>query len=62
MPLDTFNIATRNVLTSVYSAHQVCCSTVCAVRDEEAAGSNPATPTSSEGVRSSRDRLTAGGE
>ena len=32
------------------------------VRDEEAAGSNPATPTSSEGVRSSRDRLTAGGE
>ncbi len=45
MPLDTVSIAARNVLTSVYSTHQACYSNVCAVRDEEAAGSNPATPT-----------------
>jgi len=32
------------------------------VRDEEAAGSNPATPTSSEGICSPPDLLTASGE
>ena len=35
----------HNMLTSTYSPNQVCYSNVCAVRDEEAAGSNPATPT-----------------
>ena len=49
MRLDAFSVTTRNVLTSVYSAHQVC-SNVCAVRDNETAGSNPATPTNSEGM------------
>jgi len=39
------NVAAHNVLTSTYVPNQVCCSNVCAVRDEEAAGSNPATPT-----------------
>ena len=39
------NAAMHNMLTSTYSPNQVCYSNVCAVRDEEAAGSNPATPT-----------------
>jgi hypothetical protein len=51
MRLDAVNVAARNVLTSVYSAHPVCCSSVRVVRDEEATGSNPATPTSSDVVR-----------
>jgi len=40
------NVAMHNTLTSAYNRHQVSYSNVCAVRDEEAAGSNPATPTS----------------
>ena len=60
--LDAASVTVRDVLTSIYSAHQVGCSNVRVVRDEEAAGSNPATPTSSEGIRSPQIRLTAGGE
>jgi len=50
MRLDAASVAVRNMLTSVYSTHHASCSNVCVVRDEEAAGSNPATPTSSEGI------------
>ena len=32
------------------------------VRDEEAAGSNPATPTRSQGLQPTADRLAAGAE
>ena len=42
------NVAAHNTLTSTYITNQACYSNVYAVRDEEAAGSNPATPTSSE--------------
>jgi hypothetical protein len=42
---DAVSLTAHSVLTSAYIPHQVCYSNVCAVRDEEAAGSNPATPT-----------------
>jgi hypothetical protein len=42
---DAVNAAMHNALTSAYITKQVRYSNVCAVRDEEAAGSNPATPT-----------------
>ena len=44
------NLTANSAPTSAYSPHQVRYSNVRAVRDEEAAGSNPATPTSSEGI------------
>jgi len=47
---DAVNLTVLSALTSAHNPHQVCCSNVRAVRDEEAAGSNPATPTSSEGI------------
>jgi len=47
---DAVSLTAHSVLTSAHIPHQVCYSNVCAVRDEEAAGSNPATPTSSEGM------------
>jgi hypothetical protein len=45
-----------SALISTYGPHQVCYPNVRVVRDEEAAGSNPTTPTRSEGTR-----LAAGG-
>ena len=42
---DAANLTVHNALTSTYIPHEVRYSNVCAVRDEEAAGSNPATPT-----------------
>jgi hypothetical protein len=47
MRSNAVNVAARNTLTSAYILDLVRYSNVCAVRDEEAAGSNPATPTSS---------------
>jgi hypothetical protein len=51
MRSDAVSVAARNVLTSIHGPNQVCYSNVCVVRDEAAAGSNPATTTSSEGMR-----------
>jgi hypothetical protein len=48
---DAVSLTAHSALTSSYSPHQVRYSNVCVVRDEAAASSNPATPTSSEGVR-----------
>ena len=45
---DAVSLTAHSALTSSYSPNQVRYSNVCAVRDEEAAGSNPATPTSSQ--------------
>jgi len=42
---DTVSLTVHSALTSTYIPHQVRYSNVCVVRDEEAAGSNPATPT-----------------
>ena len=42
---DTVRLTEHSALTSTYAPHQVRYSNVCVVRDEEAAGSNPATPT-----------------
>jgi hypothetical protein len=39
--LDAVSVTARDVQTGVYSAHQVCCSNVRAIRDEEAAGPDP---------------------
>ena len=50
MRSDAISLTAHSALTSSYVPHQVRYSNVCVVRDEEAAGSNPATPTSSEGV------------
>ena len=50
MRSNAVNVAVHNALTSAYIPSQVCYSNVCAVRDEEAAGSNPATPTSSQAM------------
>jgi hypothetical protein len=49
-------------LTRAHNNHQVHYSNVCAVRDEKAAGSNPATPTSSEGTPPAPNRLTDSAE
>ena len=46
------NLSAFNVPTSTHDTDQVCYSKVRAVQDEEAAGSNPATPTRSDVVRS----------
>jgi hypothetical protein len=43
--LDAVSLTVHSALTSTYIPHQVRYSNVCVVRDEEAAGSNPATPT-----------------
>ncbi len=51
---DAVSLTARSALTSPYISHQVCYPNVCAVRDEEAAGSNPATPTSSEAMSGDR--------
>ena len=49
MRLDAVSLTAHSALTSVYIHGQVhYYSNVCVVRDEEAAGSNPATPTSSQ--------------
>ena len=45
MRSDTVSLTEHSALTSAYIHDQVRYSNVCAVRDEEAAGSNPATPT-----------------
>jgi hypothetical protein len=45
MRSDTVSLTEHSSLTSAYIHDQVRYSNVCAVRDEEAAGSNPATPT-----------------
>ncbi len=45
------SLTAHSAPTSAYSPHQVRYSNVCAVRDEEAAGSNPATPTTFHQVR-----------
>ena len=42
---DTVSLTEHSALTSAYIHNQISYSNVCAVRDEEAAGSNPATPT-----------------
>jgi hypothetical protein len=42
---DAVSAAAHNALTSAHIPNQASYSNVCAVRDEEAAGSNPATPT-----------------
>jgi hypothetical protein len=42
---DAVSLTVHSTPTSAYSPHQVRYSNVRAVRDEEAAGSNPATPT-----------------
>ena len=55
------SLAALSALISAHDRHQVCYSNVGVVRDEEAGGSNPATPTSSEAMRVLRDRLAAGG-
>jgi len=47
---DAVSLTACSAPTGAYSPHQVPYSNVRAVRDEEAAGSNPATPTSSEGI------------
>ncbi len=39
------SLTEHSALTSAYTHNQVRYSNACAVRDEEAAGSNPATPT-----------------
>jgi len=56
------SLAPPSALTSTYIHSQVRYSNVCPVRDEEAAGSNPATPTSSEGHHYQlRSRATVAG-
>jgi hypothetical protein len=47
---DAVSVTAFSLLTSQDFAHLATCSCASAVRDEEAAGSNPATPTSSEGI------------
>ena len=42
---DAVSLTVHSALTSTYIPHQVRYSNVCVVRDEETAGSNPATPT-----------------
>ena len=42
---DAVSLTAHSALTSTYIPHQVRYSNVCVVRDEEAAGSNPPTPT-----------------
>ena len=62
MRSNAVNLAMHNALTSTYIPNQVHYSNVCAVRDEEAAGSNPATPTSSQAIPALRYRLSHRGE
>ena len=57
---DAVSLTVHGALTSTYITHQVRYSNVCVVRDEEAAGSNPATPTSSEGMQIPAHRRIAG--
>ena len=42
---DAVSMTASGFLTSADASHQVACTRASAVRDEEAAGSNPATPT-----------------
>jgi hypothetical protein len=49
MRSDAVSLTAHDALTSTYIHNQVRYSNVCAVRDEEAAGSNPATPTQVKG-------------
>ena len=48
--LDAVSVAAYSVLNRANTSYQPACTAVSVVRDEEAAGSNPATPTSSEGI------------
>ncbi len=59
---DAVSLTAHSALTGAYITHQVRYSNVCAVRDEEAAGSNPATPTSSEGIRLTPGKLLTSAE
>jgi len=43
--LGAVSVTACDVLSRVDTSNQPACTCVCAVRDEEAAGSNPATPT-----------------
>ena len=49
--LDAVSRAACSALSRIDTSEQLACTRARAVRDEEAAGSNPATPTSSEGIR-----------
>jgi hypothetical protein len=49
MQSDAVSLTAHDALTSTYIHNQARYSNVCAVRDEEAAGSNPATPTQAKG-------------
>jgi hypothetical protein len=56
-------IVTRStLLTWINAANEAHRCPVSSVRDEEAAGSNPATPTMSQGVRHFRNRCPGGAE
>ena len=57
---DAVSLTVHSALTSTYIPHQLRYSNVCVVRDEEAAGSNPATPTSSEGMQFRRTGVSPG--
>ena len=47
---DAVSVTAYSVLSRANTSYQPACTGVRVVRDEEAAGSNPATPTSSEGI------------
>ncbi len=55
---DAVSMSACSFLTSADVSHQVACTRASAVRDEEAAGSNPATPTSSKGLRTLTPDIT----
>ena len=57
--LDAVSVTAYNVLSRANISYQPACTGVSVVRDEEATGSNPATPTSSDGIRLSPDRRIA---
>jgi hypothetical protein len=52
-------MAAHSALTGAYTPNQVSYSNYCAIRDEEAAGSNPATPASSQAL-SGREKADSG--
>jgi len=52
--LDAVSVTACDVLSRVDTCDQPACTCACAVRDEEAAGSNPATPTQVTGHLRSR--------
>jgi hypothetical protein len=59
---DTVYEADRGSVTCADAREQALRNPARPVRDEEAAGSNPATPTRSQGIQPAADRLAAGAE